>query len=347
MEVKSVASNLKPQTFVFRHGMEAMKGIEKIPLDKIDLSDQTFSVNFMPDLRGLRSSIEAMGLIQPVILREKGEGYQVVCGFRRVSIAQERGHPDIDARVMTEKERTEFELFSLSLHENLTTRGFNTVEKAISLDKLVCHFQIDPAVAIRTFLPLFSLEPNEKILNTYLSLAQMEDEVKRYVLKEEVSRSNIRALATFTPEDRGALLSLFSCLKLGENRLREMLALIEEISKRDRCQAKEIVGRPEMETFLAQEGLSPGQKAERVKRVLMGLRYPRMERMEEQFEKKSKALSLPSRVSLHHQPYFEGTGLKIEFQFETMEEYRSILSSLSSLADKKDLQEMLESHRIE
>ena len=318
-----------------------MKGIEKIPLKDIDLADETFSVNFMPDLQGLRSSIAQIGLIQPVILRENGYRYQIVCGFRRASILQEMGHLDIDARVMAEKERDRFGLFSLSLHENLTTRGFNTVEKAIALDKSVHPFQIAPAVVIQTLLPLLSLEPNEKILNTYLSLAQMEEEVKRYVLKEEVSRSNIRMFAAFSPEDRMALLSLFSSLKLGENRLREMLALIDEISRRDHCRAKGIVDRPEIETLLSQEGLTPSQKTEKVKRVLMDFRYPRMRQMEEQFEKGSRALSLPPKVFLHHQPYFEGRGLRIEFQFETMEEYRAILSSLSGLADKKAWQEML------
>ncbi len=321
--------------------MEAMKGIEKIPLEKIDLADETFSVNFMPDLQRLRSSIAQMGLIQPAILRENGYRYQIVCGFRRASILREMGHLDIDARVIAGKEKDGFELFSLSLHENLTTRGLNTVEKAIAFDKSVHHFGIDPAVVIKTLLPLFSLEPNEKILNTYLSLARMEEEVKRYVLKEEVSRSNIRMFAAFSPEDRMALLSLFSSLKLGENRLREMLTLVDEISRRDYCTAKEIVGRPEIETLLLQEELTLSQRTEKVKKILMGFRYPRMRQMEEQFEKRSKALSLSPKVFLRHQPYFEGKGLGIEFQFETMEEYRSILSSLSGLVDKKELQEML------
>ena len=211
-----------------------MKPIQKIPLQQIDLSDETFSVNFMADLERLRSSIEAIGLIQPVLLREKRDGYQIVCGFRRISVFHELGNPEIESRVLDDGEADDFRLFSISLHENLTTRGFNTVEKAIALDKLVHHFQMDPTVVIKTFLPLFSLEPNEKILNTYLSLALMEDEVKRYVLKEEVSRFNIRIFSAFTPEDRMALLSLISSLKLGENHLREMLTLLEEISRRDR-----------------------------------------------------------------------------------------------------------------
>ena len=318
-----------------------MNGIEKIPLERIDLADETFSLNFMPDLQSLRSSIAKIGLIQPVILKQNGYRYQIVCGFRRVSILREKGHPDIEARVIAEKEKDRLELFSLSLHENLTTRGFNTVEKAIALGKLVRDFQIDPAVVIKTFLPLFSLEPNEKILNTYLSLAEMEEAVKRYVLKEEVSRSNIRMLATFSPEDRVALIPLFSSLKLGENRLRETLALLDEISKRDSCKVKEIVDRAGIAALLSQDELAPSQKTEKVKKILMDLRYPRMRQMEERFEEGSRALSLPPKVSLRHQPYFEGKGLRIEFQFDTMEEYRSILASLSGLVDKEPLHEML------
>ena len=319
-----------------------MKPIQKIPLEQIDLSDETFSVNFMPDLQRLRSSIEERGLIQPVLLREKGDRYQIVCGFRRISVYHELGNPEIEARVFKEKEMDDLGLFCVSLHENLTTRGFNTLEKTIALDKLVHYFQIDPIVLIKTFLPLFSLEPHEKILKTYLSLARMENEVKSYILEEEVSRSNIRILSHFNSEDRMALLPLFSSLKLGENRLREMLTLLEEISQRDQIRVKDIIHRPEIQAILSQKEFTPSQKTELVKKVLIDFRYPRMRQMEKGFEKKRRDLNLPPHLSLHHQPFFEGGGLRIEFQFETMEEFRSILSSLSVLPEKKEFQEMFE-----
>ena len=319
-----------------------MKPIQKIPLEQIDLSDETFSVNFMPDLQRLRSSIEERGLIQPVLLREKGDRYQIVCGFRRISVYHELVNPEIEARVFKGKEMDNLGLFCVSLHENLTTRGFNTLEKAIALDKLVHYFQIDPIVLIKTFLPLFSLEPHEKILKTYLSLARMENEVKSYILEEEVSRSNIRILSHFNSEDRMALLPLFSSLKLGENRLREMLTLLEEISQRDQIRVKDIIHRPEIQAILSQKEFTPSQKTELVKKVLIDFRYPRMRQMEKGFEKKRRDLKLPPHLSLHHQPFFEGGGLRIEFQFETMEEFRSILSSLSILPEKKEFQEMFE-----
>ncbi len=318
-----------------------MKLIQKIPLQQIDLSDETFSVNFMPDLQRLRSSIEERGLIQPVLLREKGDRYQIVCGFRRISVYHQLVNPEIEARVFKEKEMDDLGLFCVSLHENLTTRGFNTLEKAIALDKLVHYFQIDPIALIKTFLPLFSLEPHEKILKTYLSLARMENEVKSYILEEEVSRSNIRILSHFNSEDRMALLPLFSSLKLGENRLREMLTLLEEISQRDQIRVKDIIHRPEIQAILSQKEFTPSQKTELVKKVLIDFRYPKMRQMEKGFEKKRRDLNLPPHLSLHHQPFFEGGGLRIEFQFETMEEFRSILSSLSVLPEKKEFQEIL------
>jgi len=322
--------------------MIEMKAIQRIPLQQIDLSDDTFSVNYLPDLEKLRSSIEEIGLIQPVLLKKKSDGYQIICGFRRISVMKELGKSEIESKVFEEKEMDEFQLFSLCLHENLTTRGFNAVEKAIALDKLTHCFQIDPAAVIKTFLPFFSLEPNEKILNTYLSLARMEDEIKTYVLKEEVSRSNIRRLSTLTPDNRMAVLSLISPLKLGENRLREILTLLEEISRRNQCKEKDIVQRPEIQAVLSQKELTPSQKTERIKKVLTDLRYPKLNQMEKAFEKRRKDLNLPSNISLHHPPFFEGKRLRVEFQFETKEEYQGILSALSVLPEKEGFKQMIE-----
>jgi hypothetical protein len=179
-------------------------------------------------------------------------------------------------------------------------------------------------------------------LNTYLSLAQMEDEIKAYVLKQEVSRSNIRKLAALTPDNRMAVFFLISPLKLGENRLKETLTLLEEISKRNRCEGKDIVQRPEIQNILSQKELTPSQKTERIKKVLTDLRYPKLNQLEKAFEKKRRDLNLPSHISLHHLPFFEGKRLKIEFQFESVEEYRTIISCLSQFVNKKEFRELVE-----
>lgn len=323
-------------------GITEMKTIQKIPISRIDLGDETFSVNFMPDLHRLRSSIEEIGLIQPVLLRRKRDGYQIVCGFRRISVLKEMGGSDILSIVLDEEEKDDLRLFFLCLHENLTSRGFNTIEKAIALDKLVHQFHVEPVTVVKKYLPLFDLEADDKILNTYLSLIPMEEEMKRYVLKEKVSRTNIRRISVFFPKDQAALLSLISPLKLGENRLREILTLVEEIAKRDQLTIREIVKRQEIQTVLSHRELTPSQRADRMKKTLMSLRYPQMYQLERTFERKKEELNLPPNVSLQHPPFFEGKGLKIEFQFETQKDYQSVISSLSKLTEKKEFKEMIE-----
>ena len=320
----------------------SMSDISKIPLRDIDFTDETFSLNFMVHLERLRSSMKKVGLIQPVLVREKHSRYQIVCGFRRGSVCQEWGWNEIEARVIHQGE-DDLRLFSMSLHDNLTTRGFNSVEVAIALDKLVHHFRMDPPVVIETFLPLFSLETSEKILNTYLSLVSMEDEMKRYIVQEEVSRSNIRRLASMTSEDRMATLSLLSALKLGENRLREVLTLLEETTQRDRRTVREIIALREIQATLSHQNLTPSQRTEKVKKALLTLRYPRLSQLQETFETKRKGLNLPSGLSLQHPAFFEAKGVKIELQCETLEEYQSLVSSLSLLQEKEEFQEMLTS----
>lgn len=313
-----------------------MRTIQEIPLKQIDFSDETFSVNFMPDLQRLRSSLQTVGLIQPVLLKRREKDYQIVSGFRRVRVWQELERDRISAIVFGEQEKNDLEFFLLSLQENLTTRSFNMVEKAMALQKLHCLFRVDSSEIIKTYLPLFSLEPNEKILNTFLALAEMEEEVKTSILREEVSRFNIRLFAKMSSEDRLAVVSVLSHLKLGESRLREMLTLLLEISRRDGVRIRDILRRSDLQSILSQKELTPPQRTERVKRFLFCLRNPRMSEKEEEFKKKVASLHLPEGVSLHSPPFFEGKGLKLEFQFRTTEEYRAIVEFLSKLAHKEE-----------
>ncbi len=74
----------------------------------------------------------------------------------------------------------------------------------------------------------------------------------------------------------------------------------------------------------------------------MQFRYPRFHQLEKGFQEKTKSLNLPPGLSLRHEPYFESKGLRIEFRFETLEEFEAILASLSLLRGKKALSELLD-----
>ncbi len=319
-----------------------MKTIQEIPLKQIDITDETFSVNFMPDLQRLRSSLQTVGLIQPVLLKRRERDYQIVSGFRRVWVWQELERDSISAMVFGGQEKNDLEFFLLSLEENLTTRRFNMVEKAMALQKLHRLFQVDSLEIIKTYLPLFSLEPHEKILNTFLALAEMEEEVKTYILREEVSRFNIRLFGKMGSEDRLTLIPILSHLKLGESRLREMLTLLLEISQRDGQRIKDILRRSDLQSILSQKELTPPQRTERVKKFLFCLRNPRMSEKEEAFKKKVASFHLPEGISIHPPPFFEGRGMKLAFQFRTTEEYRAVVDFLSKLGGKEEFKALIQ-----
>lgn len=319
------------------------KSIQKIKIDEIDTKDDTFSINFIPIPNMLRYSIKAIGLIQPVILRQRFYGYQIVCGFRRIAILKELGFEVIESQVFKEDEMDEKDFFLLSLHDNIMSRGFNIVEKSIIIQKLIERFNIDSSTVIQNYFPILYLDTDEKILNTYLSLSRMEEEVKVYVIREKVSHSNIRRFARFSPEDRVALIPFLTRLKLGENRLKEILTLLSEISMRDRLPVKEIIKRKEFESVVLNNELTPSQKTDKIKMILTNIRYPNFFKKEKEFEKKIKDLNIPQSISFKHSPYFEGEEFKVSFNFKTIEEYLSLINTLTIIGNKEEFKEIVKS----
>src|SRR5690349_5006996 len=88
-------------------------------------------------LNELSASIRASGVIQPVIVRRQGPGYQLVAGERRWRAARQAGLPRIPAIV---REVTDAESLELALVENLLREDLNPMEEAEAFDKLLARF---------------------------------------------------------------------------------------------------------------------------------------------------------------------------------------------------------------
>ena len=85
----------------------------------------------------LAASIKASGVIQPVIVRRQGTGYQLVAGERRWRAARQAGLPRVPAIV---REVTDAESLELALVENLLREDLNPMEEAEAYDKLLARF---------------------------------------------------------------------------------------------------------------------------------------------------------------------------------------------------------------
>jgi ParB family transcriptional regulator, chromosome partitioning protein len=88
-------------------------------------------------LNELAASIRVSGVIQPVIVRRQGAGYQLVAGERRWRAARQAGLPRIPAIV---REVTDAESLELALVENLLREDLNPIEEAEAFDKLLARF---------------------------------------------------------------------------------------------------------------------------------------------------------------------------------------------------------------
>jgi ParB family transcriptional regulator, chromosome partitioning protein len=88
-------------------------------------------------LNELSASIKASGVIQPVIVRRLGDGFQLVAGERRWRAARQAGLPRIPAIV---REVTDAESLELALVENLLREDLNPMEEAEAFDKLLARF---------------------------------------------------------------------------------------------------------------------------------------------------------------------------------------------------------------
>jgi ParB family transcriptional regulator, chromosome partitioning protein len=85
----------------------------------------------------LTASIRASGVIQPVIVRRQGVGYQLVAGERRWRAARQAGLQRVPAIV---REVTDAESLELALVENLLREDLNPMEEAEAFDKLLARF---------------------------------------------------------------------------------------------------------------------------------------------------------------------------------------------------------------
>lgn len=110
----------------------------EVGLDEIEPNPnqprKTFDTN---TLNELAASIKSSGVIQPVIVRRQGTGYQLVAGERRWRAARQAGLARVPAIV---RDVTDAESLELALVENLLREDLNPMEEAEAYEKLLARF---------------------------------------------------------------------------------------------------------------------------------------------------------------------------------------------------------------
>src|SRR5581483_2589626 len=110
-----------------------------LPIDQIAVNPNQPRKVFRPEaLDELAASIKSSGVIQPVVVRRVGQGYQLIAGERRWRAARQAGLERIPAVV---REATDAESLELALVENLLREDLNPMEEAEAYQSLLAQFQ--------------------------------------------------------------------------------------------------------------------------------------------------------------------------------------------------------------
>ncbi len=114
--------------------------LREIPVDEIRTNPrQTRQVFDEAKLAELAASIEEVGLVQPIVVRQVGDAYELISGERRLRAFQALGRQRIPALV---REMAEVEAAATVLIENIQRENLSPLEEAEAYRKLLEEFQL-------------------------------------------------------------------------------------------------------------------------------------------------------------------------------------------------------------
>jgi ParB-like chromosome segregation protein Spo0J len=313
--------------------------IRPMPVDVDDISVQPgpYGMSFGYDDTALIRSLEKVGVLNPPYLTANSRGgFDVVSGYRRIAAARSLGWHKILCRNLSDVKMTTFRLLLLNMHENLSTRSFNEVEKAMVLKRLSSH--VSQEELIRDFMPLLGLSPHEPILRTYLLFDGLEEPVKKALAKGTISSEAAKLLLDFEVHSRLAVFECISSLRLSSNYQKQLIEYLLDISEIENHGIPEILSREPLVQILGKERTNNPQKAKSLLAALRAMRNPRLADAEARFQQQVSCIHLPPGARITHPPCFEAPGFTLEICFKDGRTLKESISQISGLKGIENVQ---------
>ena len=136
-------------------------------------------------LRELADSIREQGIVQPLIVRQRGEIYELIAGERRWRAAQLLGLAEVPVVVREADDRLALEL---ALIENLQRENLNPMEEAQGFSQLIEQFQLTQEQAA------MRVGKGRVVVANALRLLKLPDEVQIFVRDGRLSVGHAKAI---------------------------------------------------------------------------------------------------------------------------------------------------------
>jgi len=181
--------------------------IRMLPINKIDPSPHQARTE-LGNIEELMASIKEKGILQPIIVRERNERYEIIAGERRCIAAKNVGLKDVPCIEMNVSDN---EAMELALIENLQRKDLSAFEEADGLNALAdmygySHKQISEKIgkARSTITEIISISkiPKEirnlceefsiKSRGTIIEIAKQENEDSMFRLITEIKKRELK-----------------------------------------------------------------------------------------------------------------------------------------------------------
>ncbi len=181
-----ISTNSRAATATAPSREDLTAGPREIDIDLIEPSPFQPRTRFREEaLAELSRSIQASGIIQPVVVRPVGNRYQLIAGERRWRAAQRAGLSKISAIIKPVPDSLALEM---TLVENIQREDLNAIEAARAFERLMHEFQLtQEAVAERT-------GKDRTTVANAIRLLKLEPTIQEWIEDGKLSAGHGRAL---------------------------------------------------------------------------------------------------------------------------------------------------------
>ncbi len=308
---------------------------ENLSPAEIYLKDERFRISYYFSTERLMNSLREVGLINPPLVAVRRGRFILVTGWKRVLACLQLSFASIPVRVSEEKD--DLRNFLMAVHENLAARDFSSVEKAEIIRRLKT-FGVKKSQVIRDYLPLLDIPAASSFYEKYLALAELESDLKKAIHEKNIPFSVLQIFLELEPGARGLVMPILA--PLGQNKQKEILEDLQEISPRENIAVEDILKSREILHIQSSVELSPLQKADRIRAWLRKRRYPSLSSWEESFDLTLRKMRWPKKIALKHSPFFEDEDISVAFSFKNKKEFEESVSKLKQLASAKEFNDL-------
>lgn len=158
----------------------------RVDVQRIDSNPFQPRQEFDPaELQSLAESIQAHGLLQPVVVRRVGERYQLIAGERRLRAATKAGWTHVPVQVVEADDR---EMAELAIVENMQRKDLNPLEKAAAFHRYLEQYDsTQEELASR-------LKLDRSTIANLIRLLELPEAVQDAVRQSKITQGHARAL---------------------------------------------------------------------------------------------------------------------------------------------------------